>query len=286
MTNALDTMMDILELKRMARDRYRGMSPDVGWQRVFGGQVIGQALVAALHTIDDWLPHSLHGYFILPGDPAVPILYEVTRIRDGRSFATRSVHAIQHDRIIFTMAASFQRQEPGLSHQIDMPADIPAPETLVSEGELKKQFIDYVPDRIRQYWERERPIELRYTDLTHFTSRRQLPPRQCVWFRATHALPDDPAIHNAVLAYASDFTLLDTSLYAHGRSIFDPGVQAASLDHALWFHRPFRADQWLVYVQDSPSSSAGRGFARGSIFTRDGVLIASVAQEGLIRLRD
>ncbi len=285
MINALETMVDILHLEPLEQDRYRGTSPDIGWQRVFGGQVIGQALVAAQHTIKDRSPHSLHGYFVLPGDPHAPILYEVTRIRDGGSFTTRSVHAFQHERIIFTMTASFHRQETGLTHQTPMPVDILQPEDLPSDQELKQQLAGHVPASIRRYWERERPVEVRYGDLTHFFSKKKLPPYQYVWFRATHRLPDTPSIHQAVLAYASDFSLLDTALYPHGRSIFDPKMQVASLDHALWFHRPFRADAWLVYIQDSPSSSGARGFARGAIYTRDGILIASTAQEGLIRLR-
>ena len=282
MPQALENLLAILDLEALEHNLFRGRSPQVGWQRVFGGLVIGQALVAATRTVEGRLAHSLHGYFMRPGDPAVPIIYEVDRIRDGKSFATRRVVAIQHGEAIFSMSASFHAHESGLDHQVAMP-DVPPPEALPSEADLKAKFIDTVPEAVRRYWERERPIELRPTDLTHFVSRDKLPPVQHVWVRATGRLHDEPALHQCVLAYASDMTLLDTSLFAHGRSVFDKDLQLASLDHALWFHRPFRADDWLLYAQDSPSSSAGRGFNRGSIFTRDGALVASVAQEGLIR---
>jgi acyl-CoA thioesterase II len=284
MPNAIETLLQILDLEELERNLFRGLSPQVGWQRVFGGQVIGQALVAAARTVEGRTVHSLHCYFLRPGDPLVPILYEVDRIRDGNSFATRRVVAIQHGEAIFTMAASFQIEEPGLDHQIPMP-DVPPPEKLPSEAELKEAYLHNAPDAVSKYWQRERPIELRPVDLRHYVSREPLEPSQFVWVRATHRLPDDPDIHRCVLAYASDMTLLDTSLFAHGRSIFDPDLQPASLDHAMWFHRPFRADEWLLYAEDSPSASGARGFTRGNLFTRDGRLVASVAQEGLIRVR-
>lgn len=281
---AIETLLTILDLEPLEHNLFRGRSPQVGWQRVFGGQVIGQALVAAARTVDDRAAHSLHAYFMRPGDPAVPIIYEVDRIRDGRSFATRRVVAIQHGEAIFSMSASFQLDETGLEHQAEMPK-VPPPEDLPSEAELMALFLKDAPEPVRRYWERERPIELRPVDLRHYVSRDPLPPVQNVWVRATGRLPDDPDIHRCVLAYASDMTLLDTSLFAHGRAIFDRDLQAASLDHALWFHRPFRADEWLLYAEDSPSASGARGFNRGSLFSRDGRLIASVAQEGLIRVR-
>jgi acyl-CoA thioesterase-2 len=219
-----------------------------------------------------------------PGDPSVPIIYEVDRIRDGKSFTTRRVVAIQHGEAIFSMSASFQIPETGLDHQVAMPK-VPPPEDLPSEAELKAVFLKDAPESVRRYWERERPLELRPVDHRHYVSRERLDPAQQVWVRTTGKLPDDPDIHRCVLAYASDMTLLDTALFAHGRAIFDRDLQAASLDHALWFHRPFRADEWLLYAEDSPSASGARGFTRGSLFSRDGRLIASVAQEGLIRLR-
>ena len=276
--------MSILDLEQLEHNLFRGLSPQVGWQRVFGGQVIGQALVAAARTVGGRTVHSLHAYFMRPGDPAVPIIYEVDRIRDGHSFTTRRVVAIQHGAAIFTMSASFQVEETGLDHQAKMP-DVPPPEDLPSETELQEAYLHHAPEGVRRYWQRPRPLELRPVDLRHFLSRDALDPVQNVWVRTTGPLPDDPDIHRCVLAYASDMTLLDTALFAHGRMIFDPDLQAASLDHALWFHRPFRADQWLLYAEDSPSASGSRGLTRGSLFTREGVLVASVAQEGLIRVR-
>jgi acyl-CoA thioesterase II len=285
MPSAIETLLSILDLEPLEHNLFRGRSPQVGWQRVFGGQVIGQALVAAARTVEGRDAHSLHCYFMRPGDPAVPIIYEVDRIRDGKSFATRRVVAIQHGQAIFSMSASFQVAETGLDHQIAMP-DVPAPEDLPSEADLKALFLKDAPEPVRLYWERERPIELRPVDLRHYVSREKLGPAQNVWIRATGTLPDDPDIHRCVLAYASDMTLLDTSLFAHGRAVFDRDLQVASLDHSLWIHRPFRADDWLLYAEDSPSASGARGFNRGSLFSRDGRLVASVAQEGLIRVRD
>ena len=286
MSKAVKTLLSTLDLEPIEVNLFRGTSPKVGWQRVFGGQVIGQALVAAQRTVDNERKvHSLHGYFMRPGDPENPIIYEVDRIRDGGSFTTRRVVAIQHGHAIFSMSASFQIEESGLDHAIDMP-DVPRPEQLASEKELAEQFIDHAPENVRKYWQRERPIELRPTDLTHYISGKKLPPRQHVWFRATGPLPENPAIQAAVLAYASDMTLLDTSLYAHGRAVFDPALQVASLDHAMWFHRPINMEKWHLYTQDSPNSSGARGFTRGSIYSEDGELVASAAQEGLIRLRD
>jgi acyl-CoA thioesterase-2 len=284
MTTAMDSLLAIFDLEPLEGNRFRGRSPQVGWQRVFGGLVVGQALVAAARTVTGRSAHSLHGYFMLPGDPEVPIDYDVDPIRSGASFSTRRVVAFQHERAIFSMTASFQREESGLDHQIKMP-DVPPPEDLPSEAELKKLYLHNATEPMRRYWQRQRPIELRPVDLRRYTGRPQLEPVQEVWIRASARLPDDPDIHRCVLAYASDMTLLDTSLFAHGRSVFDPDIQAASLDHAIWFHRPFRADEWLLYAEESPSASAGRGFTRGSLFTREGALVASVAQEGLIRQR-
>lgn len=285
MRSAVDDLLSILDLEPLEHNLFRGMSPQVGWQRVFGGQVIGQSLVAASRTVpEERGVHSLHAYFLRPGDPAVPIIYEVDRIRDGGSFTTRRVVAIQHGHAIFSMSASFQKQEEGLEHQMTMP-EVTAPEELPSEAELKEKFLAHAPEPVRRYWERDRPIELRPVDLTHYFSRKKLTPAQNVWVRASASLPDDPRIHSCVLAYASDMTLLDTALFAHGTSVFDPKLQVASLDHAMWFHRPFRADEWLLYSEDSPSASGGRGFTRGALYDRAGHLVASVAQEGLIRMR-
>jgi acyl-CoA thioesterase-2 len=284
MSGAIETLLSILDLEPLEQNLFRGLSPQSNWQRVFGGQVIGQALVAAARTVEGRPVHSLHAYFMLPGDPKVPILYEVDRLRDGTSFSTRRVLAVQHGKAIFSMSVSFQIEEPGLDHQIAMP-DVPPPEELPDRTEITEKYLENAPEGVRRYWQRERLIEIRPVDLRHYVSRERLPPQNYVWVRATGKLPDDPDIHRCVLAYASDMTLLDTSLFAHGRGVFDPDIQAASLDHAMWFHRPFRADEWLLYAEDSPSASGARGFNRGSLFSRDGRLIASVAQEGLIRVR-
>ncbi len=284
MSAALDELLSILDLETLERNLFRGLSPQVGWQRVFGGQVIGQALVAANRTVEGRRAHSLHAYFLRAGDPAVPIIYEVDRIRDGGSFSTRRVVAIQHGHAIFSMAASFHKEEGGLEHQMAMP-DVPPPEDLPSEAELKEQLIDRVPEPVKAYWQRERPIEIRPVDLSRYVSPEPRAPTQQVWIKATGELGDDLALNQCVLAYASDFTLLDTALIAHGRFVFDPDLMLASLDHAIWFHRPFRIDDWLLYVQDSPSSAGNRAFCRGTLFTRSGELVASAAQEGLVRER-
>jgi len=282
--SAVEELLTTLDLEQLEHNLFRGRSPQNGWQRVYGGQVVGQALVAADRTVEagDRLTHSLHAYFLLPGDPKVPIIYEVDRIRDGGSFTTRRVVAIQHGQAIFSMGVSFHKPEPGFDHQITMP-DVPAPEDLPSEDELKARLLPNLPEVMRTYWERERPIELRPVDLSRYFSAERGEGKQLIWIKANGTLPDNPRLHQCVLAYASDFSLLDTALIAHGRVIFDPSLMLASLDHAVWFHRPFRADEWLLYAQDSPSAQAARGFCRGSIFSRDGRLIASVAQEGLIR---
>ncbi|HKH80180.1 MAG TPA: acyl-CoA thioesterase II [Methylovirgula sp.] len=284
MPSAIDNLLMILDLERIEHNIFRGHSPQVGWQRVFGGLVIAQALVAAARTVADREPHSIHGYFLLPGDPAVPIVYEVDRIRDGTSFTTRRCNAIQHGRPIFSLSASFQIREQGLEHALPMP-DVPAPEDLPSESELYAQFGSMLPEPMRRWFAQDRPIEIRPVALSHYLGHKLSAPVQYVWLRAAGTLPDDPAVHRAVLAYLSDMTLLDTALVAHGRTIFEPDLQVASLDHALWFHRPFRADEWLLYAQDSPNSGGARGLTRGLIYARAGRLVASVAQEGLIRLR-
>ena len=279
-------LFDIFDLETLEHNLFRGRSPDDGWQRVFGGQVIGQALVAATRTVgdDDRAAHSLHGYFLLPGDPQTPIVYEVDRIRDGKSFTTRQVAALQHGQAIFSMGVSFHRDEPGFSHQIEAP-DVPAPETLPSEAELVEELLPKLPAPIQRYWQRERPVEMRPVDVRQYISKEPREARRSIWVRSNQSLPDDIGLHKCVLAYASDFFLLDTSLAPHRRNLFDPRMMMASLDHSVWFHRPFRADEWLLYVMDSPSASGARGFCRGSIFRRDGTLVASVAQEGLIRER-
>jgi acyl-CoA thioesterase-2 len=284
-TIPLKTLADILDLETIEDNLYRGHSLQNGWSRVFGGQVIGQALVAATRTVTPERPvHSLHAYFLLPGDPKIPIDFEVDRIRDGGSFTTRRVVARQNGAAIFLMSASFHANEPGFSHQAEMPK-VPMPEDLPSEDDIRRQLLPKLPDFMKTFLDRSRPVELRPVDLTRFLKPEKRKPVQNIWFKTYDPLPDDPGLHRCVLAYASDYSLLDTALVAHGRILFDPQLMLASLDHALWFHRPFRADEWLLYAQDSPSAEGGRGLCRGSIFTRDGVLVASVAQEGLIRQR-
>ncbi|MGN6304309.1 MAG: acyl-CoA thioesterase II [Mesorhizobium sp.] len=283
---AMNELLDILDLEELEHNLYRGRSPQVEWQRVFGGQTIAQSLVAAQRTVPaERHVHSLHGYFMRPGDIKVPIVYEVDRIRDGASFTTRRVTAVQHGQAIFSLETSFQVKEQGLDHEIPMPPDVPPPETLLSQRELLKTM-DHIPEVIRKFWARERPLEIRPVNLKHYSSRDRLPPRQNVWIRLTGPVPEtDPRLPSVLLAYLSDMTLLDTSTFAHGRGLFDPDIQAASLDHAMWFHRPHALDDWLLYTQDSPSASGSRGFNRGALYARDGTLIASTAQEGLIRLR-
>jgi acyl-CoA thioesterase-2 len=284
--SAVEDLLETLDLETLEHNLFRGRSPATRWQRVFGGQVIGQALVAACRTVDVATrpPHSLHAYFLLGGDPKVPIIYEVDRIRNGRSFTTRRVVAIQHGQAIFSMSASFQVEEPGFSHQATMP-NVPSPDQLPSEEEVRREVLPTMPEAVRRFYERERPIELRPVEYSRYANDGPRTAAFNVWMRSTARLPDDRAIHQCVLAYASDLALLDASLIPHGRSVFDRTIMAASLDHALWFHRPFRADEWLLYAQDSPSSAGARGFSRGLIFSADGTLVASVAQEGLVRER-
>ena len=284
MSRAVEDLLKILDLEQIEVNLFRGQSPKSGWQRVFGGQVIGQSLVAARRTVEGRHPHSLHGYFMRPGDPKVPIIYEVDRIRDGKSFTTRRVVAIQHGQAIFAMSASFQVDEGGFDHQAPMP-DVPGPDELPSEDDVKAELLSRMPEPMRTYYERERPIDMRPVEINRYLSREPMEPQFHVWIRTTGRLPDDPAVHQCVLAYASDMTLLDTSLVPHGRTVFDPTIQGASIDHAMWFHRPFRADEWLLYAQDTPNAGGARGFSRGLIFSQDGTLVASVAQEGLIRDR-
>ena len=273
----------LLDLERLEENLYRGKSPATTWQRVFGGQVVAQALVATQRTAPKGhFAHSLHGYFMRPGDTEVPIIFQVDRLRDGRSFSTRSVRAIQHGQPIFIMTASFQVEEEGFQHQDVMP-DVPPPEALAASDIMNDA--EKAPAPVRNYWMRERPIEIRPVDLDNFLWRNRPDGHQSIWIRANGQSPHGREYQTAFLAYMSDMTLLDATLYPHGSSVFSDRVQAASLDHAVWFHRSFDIDDWLLYVQESPSASGNRGFAHGRIFSRDGTLVASVAQEGLIRIR-
>ena len=283
MSSGLTDLISILDLEQLEVNLFRGISPKTTWQRVFGGQVIGQALVASCRTVEGRMPHSLHCYFILPGDPKIPIIYQVERLRDGRSYSTRRVTAIQHGNVIFSMMVSFHTEEASVfEHQAEMP-DVPPPEQLV--GDDNKLALERMPDVVRRYYESERPIELRPVEYKRYVGKKLPDGRMNIWIRATAKLPDDPALHLCALAYASDFSLLDATMARYGRTVFENSVTAASLDHAMWFHRPFRADEWLLYSQDSPNARAGRGLARGLIFRRDGTLVASVTQEGSIRER-
>jgi acyl-CoA thioesterase II len=278
----VDGLVRLLDLEQVEVDIFRGSSPAVSLQRVFGGQVAGQALVAAGRTVPADRPvHSLHAYFLRPGDPAVPIVYLVDRLRDGRSFTSRRVVAVQHGKAIFSLSASFQRAEGGLDHQGDMPA-VPDPETLPTLAERYAPYAEQL-DRLARI---PRPIDVRYVDDPPFVLRaagKRGGPHTRVWLRADGVLPDDPLVHVCALTYASDLTLLDSVLSTHGVS-WAVDVRGASLDHAMWFHRPFRADEWLLYESDSPSASGGRGLATGRIWSRDGRRVASVVQEGLIRV--
>ncbi|MGB7404582.1 MAG: acyl-CoA thioesterase II [Pacificimonas sp.] len=276
-------LLDVLDLERIEENLFRGQNTADAEFRLFGGQVIAQALVAASRTVDDDRPpHSLHAYFMRPGAIDVPVVYQVERDRDGRSFSTRRVVAIQNGRPIFNMAVSFQVEEEGWEHQIEMPV-VPNPEDLPPETEWRKSWSHMVPEKFRHRFTRERSIDFRRVDPA--PPGEIGPPEQQVWFRVSGDVPDDAAVHRCLLAYASDMTLLSTCQRPHGVKWFSGEAQVASLDHALWFHAPFRADEWMLYVQDSPRASGARGLNRGSIYSRDGILVASVAQEGLIRPR-
>ena len=284
MGNALDELVSLLALEQLEVNLFRGLSPDENRQRVFGGQVAGQALIAAGRTVDDGDVHSLHAYFLRPGDPKVPIIYEVDRLRDGRSFTTRRVVAIQHGRPIFNLSASFQVPEEGPEHQYAMPA-APDPDTLPTLAERLVGHEDKFPEPVLEWMRRDRPIDTRSAQLPRWLDPEPgvREPEQLVWFRANGSLPDDPLLHQCIVAYASDLTLLDTATMAHARSWDDDRFMIASLDHAMWFHRELKADEWLLYHQKSPSAQGARGLAEGFIFREDGALAVTVMQEGLIR---
>ena len=284
MTDTLDRLVSILDLSSLSEDCFIGENYSVEFKRVFGGQVIAQALVAAQRTVQERRVHSLHSYFLRPGDPQKPIKYEVERIRDGRSFTTRRVVASQDDVPIFSLSASFQKSEVGLEHQFDM-KQTTLPDDLLSESELVQQYSEKYPHL--KYWSQERPISFKFVDFSHYLDRSEKGLDQNVWFRANGTLTDsNELLHQAILAYASDYHLLVTALIPHGRTIFDPDLMVASLDHSIWFHRPIRIDEWHLYYTESPSSSGSRGFCRGSIYNLEGELVASTAQEGLIRKID
>ncbi len=278
-------LIALFDLERIELDVFRGHSRDLGTGRIFGGQVLAQALVAAARTVpDDRLAHSLHGYFMLAGDMDIPVLYLVDRIRDGKSFTTRRVTAVQRGQAIFSMAASFHRPEEGPTHHTPMP-DVPPPEDLPAELDLLRQRADELPAALRAVLTQDRPLDFRPVDGLHPFELRTREPRRCVWLRAMGPMGDAPTDHHAVLAYASDYGLLGAALQPHGLIFRDPGVMLASLDHAIWFHRPLRVDEWLLHVIDSPASGGARAFSRGTFYARDGELVASTAQEGLLRVK-
>jgi len=277
-------LIELLQVERLEHNLFRGTSGDIGSPRVFGGQVLGQALMAAALTVEkDRSVHSLHAYFLRPGDKAAKIVYDVDRIRDGGSFTTRRVVAIQHGQPIFNLAASFHRREEGPSHQAAMPG-VPGPDGLPSDHELRQKMIDRLPERMRAVLHAETAIEIRQLHPLDPLDPAISPPHNDSWFRASDRLPDDPVLHQAMLAYSSDFGLLRAALMPHGLSFFQRNVQGVSLDHAMWFHDSFRMDEWLLYSTDSPAAGGARGFCRGSVYTQDGRLVASVAQEGLMRV--
>ncbi len=285
MHQVLADLVSLLALERLDRDRFRGTSQNLGWGAIFGGQVLGQALSAATQTVEaDRAAHSLHGYFLRAGDLNRPILYDVSRLRDGGSFSARRVTAIQDGDAIFCLDASFQNEERGFEHQDTMP-EVPSPDTLKSEREMALMLADYLPSKVRAMATAERPIEIRPVELRNPLKPKKTAPLRNLWYRAIDRLPDNVALHRYLLAYASDFSFLGTSMDPHGVSWLTPGMQVASLDHSMWFHRPFRMDEWLLYVVDSASASGGRGLVRGRFFAQDGRLVASCMQEGLIRQR-
>jgi len=279
----LADLLKLLQLERLEINLFRGESRDIGAPQVFGGQVLGQALVAATATVEKRTVHSLHAYFLRPGDFNEPIVYEVDRSRDGLSFSSRRVIAIQNGQQIFNMAASFQMPEQGLEHQLPMPA-VPPPEQCPDLAEKIRAALDRVPASAQRFFRQERPFEFRVVRAQDYLDPKPLEPIKQVWFRAVDRVPEDDSLHRCLLAYVSDFHLLDTALMPHGLAPMRDKLRMASIDHAMWFHWPARIDEWLLYSMDSPSASGARGFTRGSIFTRDGKLIASTAQEGLIRL--
>lgn len=279
-----ETLVDTLALERIEVNLFRGHAPKSEGPRIFGGLVIAQALLAAYGTVERSLCHSIYCYFLRPGDPSIPILYDVDRARDGRTFTARRVTAIQHGEQIFNLAGSFQHPEEGLEHQDPMP-DGPSPDQLADEQELRRVLTDKLPPPMRQMAERPRPIEMRPVDPVDFMAARPMAPMQHVWMRAASPIGDDPAFNQAVLAYASDMSFLSTAMRPHGMGWQTPGLQTASIDHAIWFHRPCRFEEWHLYAQKSPSASGARGFNLGEIYSQDGRLVASTAQEGLMRYR-
>jgi acyl-CoA thioesterase-2 len=284
MNPLLADLIRLLELEPIERNIFRGQSRDTGAPQVYGGQVLGQALAAASQTVTGRSVHSLHAYFLQRGDVNAPIVYEVDRARDGGSFTSRRVVAIQHGAQIFNMAASFQVLESGLEHQFPMPA-VPPPESLKDVATLARENAEDLPPRLQRFLTRQRPFDIRPADPSLILAREEHQPYKYAWMRSVEKLPDDPFLHQVLLAYISDYELLSTATLPHGRHPGRERLQMASLDHAMWFHRPCRVDEWLLFALDSPAAAGARGLARGLVYTQDGRLAASMAQEGLIRLR-
>ena len=284
MDQRLADLLQLLELEQLEVNLFRGASRDIGSPQVFGGQVLGQALSAAAATVEGRVVHSLHAYFLRRGDCNAPIVYEVDRSLDGHSFSNRRIVAIQHGQQIFNMTASFQVEDSGFDHQITVP-QVPPPESLPDSSAPPPQLLAQLPERVRRFFEQPRPFEFRTVQPIDYLQPRRTAPAREIWFRAVAPLADDEMLHRRLLAYVSDFFLLDTATLPHGTSLLRPTVVMASIDHAMWFHRTLRVDDWLLYAMDSPSASGARGFARASVFARDGRLVASAAQEGLVRVR-
>lgn len=282
MPNPIEILQNLLQLEQIAPNEYRGQSHNPGWHRVYGGQVIAQAILSASKSAPDMQCHSIHGYFMRPGDPEKPITYKIDPVRDGRSFQTRMLYAAQGNQKIFAMGASFHKQEDGPDHQDEM-GDIPHPDDLTPIKQLMEENRDKLPPEVVAYFEKDRPFEMRPLDISRYIDPKPAPAVHSFWIRAISPLAGDTAYHQAALGYASDFTLLDTALIPHGKLLFDPSLMVASLDHSMWFHRPFKADEWLLYRQTSSNAFGARALCHGQFFNLKGQLIASTAQEGLTR---
>jgi len=282
----LGRLLKLMKLERIENNLYRGKSYDPGWGRVFGGQVLGQALCAAQNTVEDPLRsiHSFHSYFLRPGDPAADIVYDVDNIRDGRSISTRRVTAIQHGEKIFHLTTSFDSYQGGLDHSSPMP-DVPGPDNLLSEEEYALKYADKIPKILRERFTSKQPIECRHVEFIDPLDPKVTEPRRYIWLRASDPLPQDVRIHQSLLGFCSDFNFLSTALLPHGTSMWKGNVSIATIDHSMWFHRPFQMDSWLLYSIESPSAYNGRGLVRGQVFDQNGALVASSAQEGIMRLR-
>ncbi len=287
MSDVLQGLVELLEPTEIGENTFRGETQDLGFRALFGGQVMAQSLSSALKTLPEgeWHAHSFHVYFMLAGTVTDHLEFEVDRLRDGRSFCTRQVKAIQNGRAILTMICSFQQTEEGFEHQAAMP-EVKGPDGIPSQVELARMFRDYFPEKVRDIYTADKPIEMRVLDPVNIFAPTKKDPVKYLWMKADGSLPEDTDLHAKLLAYASDFNLLPTSLHPHARSYGQKGMQMASLDHSVWFHRPFRMDEWLLYAIDSPNAGGGRGFCRGQVFNQKGELVASVAQEGLIRYRE